>query len=94
MIKSRDKLKSILKNINSIALIGASANSDRDSFKVMEYLISSDIESFQLIQTFKIKILGRGVFHHSGYYRKTIWLIFLEIKNYKRYYIDAVELKK
>ena len=31
-------LRSILKNIHSIALIGASSNPERDSYKVMKYL--------------------------------------------------------
>ncbi len=63
MIKSRDKLKSVLKNINSIALIGASANSDRDSFKVMEYLISSGYTVFPVNPNFQNKkILGRKCF--------------------------------
>ena len=33
-----DLIKSILKNANTIAILGASTNKDKDSFKVMQYL--------------------------------------------------------
>ena len=43
---NKKKLRSILKNINSIALIGASSNSERDSYKVMKFLIEKGYDVF------------------------------------------------
>ena len=39
-------LKIILSKINTIAIVGASSNTKRDSFKVMKYLIDSGYEVF------------------------------------------------
>ena len=43
---NKESLKSILKNVSSIALIGASPNPERDSYKVMKFLISKGYEVF------------------------------------------------
>ena len=43
---NKESLKSILKNISSIALIGASPNPERDSYKVMKFLIDKGYEVF------------------------------------------------
>ena len=43
---NKQSLKSILKNISSIALIGASPNPERDSYKVMKFLIDKGYEVF------------------------------------------------
>ena len=43
---NQESLKSILKNISSIALIGASPNPERDSYKVMKFLIDKGYEVF------------------------------------------------
>ncbi len=43
---NKESLKSILKNISSIALIGASPNPKRDSYKVMKFLIDKGYEVF------------------------------------------------
>ena len=43
---NKKKLRSILENINSIALIGASSNSERDSYKVMKFLIEKGYDVF------------------------------------------------
>ena len=43
---NKENLKSILKNVSSIALIGASSNPERDSYKVMKFLISKGYEVF------------------------------------------------
>ena len=50
MNMNKESLKSILKNISSIALIGASPNPDRDSYKVMKFLINKgyEIVAFQM----------------------------------------------
>ena len=36
---SKKDLKNILENVTTIAMIGASSKPDRESFKVMKYLI-------------------------------------------------------
>ena len=35
---NKDALKILLKDVKTIAIVGASSNPDRDSFKVMKYL--------------------------------------------------------
>ena len=43
---SKKDLKSILENVTTIAMIGASSNPDRDSYKVMKYLIEKGYKVF------------------------------------------------
>ena len=57
---NKASLKSILNKINSIALIGASSNPQRDSYKVMKYLIEKGYKVFPINPNEKgNKILGR-----------------------------------
>ena len=55
-----EHLRSILNEVKSIAIVGASANPDRDSFKVMQFLQGYGFEIFpvnpNLVNT---KILGQ-----------------------------------
>ena len=46
MVYSKKDLKNILENVTTIALIGASSNQDRDSFKVMKYLVEKGYKGF------------------------------------------------
>ena len=46
MSYSKKDLKNILEGIKTIAMIGASSNPDRDSFKVMKYLIDKGYKVF------------------------------------------------
>ena len=46
MSYSKKDLKNILEGIKTIAMIGASSNPDRDSFKVMKYLIEKGYKVF------------------------------------------------
>ena len=48
MEHTNKQLEIILKNINSIAIIGASANPDRDSYKVMKFLIDLGYKVFPI----------------------------------------------
>ena len=43
---NKDELRSILKNITSIAIIGASPKLERDSYKVMKFLIEYGFKVF------------------------------------------------
>ena len=60
---NKESLKAILKNISSIALIGASPNPQRDSYKVMKFLISKGYEVFPVNPNHvDNKILGKKCF--------------------------------
>ena len=57
---NKKNLVEILNNIKSIALIGASSNPERDSFKVMEFLIDEGYEVFPVNPNeIDNKILGK-----------------------------------
>ena len=57
---NKKNLVEILNNIKSIALIGASSNPERDSFKVMEFLIDQGYEVFPVNPNeIDNKILGK-----------------------------------
>ncbi len=43
---NKEILRSILRNINSIAIVGASPSPERDSYKVMKFLIKNGYEVF------------------------------------------------
>tara|TARA_B100001057_G_C22254165_1_gene720652 strand:+ start:69 stop:446 length:378 start_codon:yes stop_codon:yes gene_type:complete len=51
-------LKSLLDNIKSIAIVGASSNPSRDSFKVMKFLLDKGYRIFP-VNPKEIKILGK-----------------------------------
>ena len=48
MNESKESLKNLLKSIKTIAVIGASPNPDRDSYKVMKFLIEKGYEIFPI----------------------------------------------
>ena len=48
MNESKEFLKNLLKNIKTIAIIGASSNPDRDSYKVMKFLIERGYDVFPI----------------------------------------------
>ena len=60
---NKEYLRSILSEVKSIAIVGASANPDRDSFKVMQFLQNYGFEIFpvnpNLVNT---KILGQDCY--------------------------------
>ena len=51
-------LKNILINVNAIAIVGASSNPEKDSFKVMKFLIDYGYKIFP-VNPNEISILGR-----------------------------------
>ena len=53
-----NNLKKILINVNTIAIVGASSNPEKDSFKVMKFLIDYGYEIFP-VNPNEINILGR-----------------------------------
>ena len=46
--KSNDNIKEILKKIETIAIVGASDKPERDSFKVMQFLIEKGYKMFPI----------------------------------------------
>ena len=63
MNRSKEFLKNLLKNIKTIALVGASSNPRRDSYKVMKYLIDKNYEVLPVNpKEANKKILGRKCF--------------------------------
>ena len=46
--ESNDNIKEILKNIHTIAIVGASDKPERDSFKVMQFLIERGYKVFPI----------------------------------------------
>ena len=65
MIKKRNKnyLKSILKKISSIAVIGASVDPKRDSYKIVKFLIDNGYEVFPVNPNYADQeILGKKFF--------------------------------
>ena len=56
--KGKIQLKKLLGDIKSIAIVGASSNPKRDSFKVMKYLLEQGYNIFP-VNPKEINILGR-----------------------------------
>ena len=48
MNSTKESLKNLLKNIKTIALVGASSNPERDSYKVMKFLMDKGYEVFPI----------------------------------------------
>jgi predicted CoA-binding protein len=63
MKQTKKQLKNILGAVNTIAVVGASSNNNRDSFKVMKYLINEgyDVIPVNPNET-NNKILGKKCF--------------------------------
>ena len=53
----KDTLKALLKKIKNIAIIGASSNPERDSYKVMKFLLEQGYKIFP-VNPKEINILG------------------------------------
>ena len=57
---NKDNLKSILREVETIAIVGASSNPDRDSYKVMKFLQDYGFEVFPVNPKLsRTKILGK-----------------------------------
>ena len=55
--KSNDNIKEILKKIETIAIVGASDKPERDSFKVMQFLIERGYKIFPINPNLQNKII-------------------------------------
>ena len=58
LVTHNNKLKDLLKNTKNIAIVGASPSSERDSFKVMKYLLEQGYKIFP-VNPKETNILGR-----------------------------------
>ena len=58
LVTHNNKLKDLLKNTKNIAIVGVSPSSERDSFKVMKYLIEQGYKIFP-VNPKETNILGR-----------------------------------
>ena len=76
MVYSKKDLKNILENVSTIALIGASSNQDRDSFKVMKYLVEKGYKVFPVNPNeIKNKILNIECFPNLSSIPKKIEMV-------------------
>ncbi len=76
MNKSNENLKSLLNGVETIAIIGVSQNSRRDSNKVMKYLIERGYEVFPINPYEKgNKIHGKKCYSHLREIKEKIDMI-------------------
>ena len=59
MENNKDNLRLILNNVKTIAVVGASSKSDRDSYKVMKFLQDFGYKIFPVNPKNNTKILGQ-----------------------------------
>lgn len=95
LFDSRDeKIVHILKNTKTIALLGASANPERDSFKVMQFLIEKGYQVFPVNPMLAgQKVLGCDVY--NSLHDIPFSIDMLDVFRQSRYLYDIVlEAKK
>ena len=63
LVTDSNHLKELLKNTKNIAIVGASSNPERDSFKVMKHLIEQGYKIFP-VNPKEINILGRNCYQN------------------------------
>ena len=96
MKQTKKQLKNILGNVNTIAIVGASSNSNRDSFKVMKYLINEgyDVIPVNPNET-NNKILGKKCFQNLKSIKRKLDMV--DIFRAKKYVNsitqDAIEIE-
>ena len=82
-----ENLKLLLKDINSIAVVGISSNPSRDSYKVMQFLYAEGYEISVNPNETKDKILGLNVIQAwKKLIKLLIWWIFSRKRICIRYY--------
>ena len=85
-----ENLKLLLKDINSIAVVGASSNPLRDSYKVMQFLYAEGYEIFPVNPNeTKDKILGLKCYSSLEEINKTIDMV--DIFRAKEYVFDITK---
>ena len=85
-----ENLKLLLKDINSIAVVGASSNPSRDSYKVMQFLYAEGYEIFPVNPNeTKDKILGLKCYSSLEEINKTIDMV--DIFRAREYVFDITK---
>tara|TARA_X000000950_G_C13764218_1_gene598188 strand:+ start:154 stop:558 length:405 start_codon:yes stop_codon:yes gene_type:complete len=96
MKQTKKQLKNILGDVNTIAIVGASSNTNRDSFKVMKYLINEgyDVIPVNPNET-NNKILGKKCFQNLKSIKRKLDMV--DIFRAKKYVNsitqDAIEIE-
>jgi predicted CoA-binding protein len=87
MDQTKDNLKSILNEVKTIALVGASSNPERDSYKVMKFLIEKGYEVYPVNPNeIKNKILGKRCY--SNLYEIETKIDMVDVFRAKEYVLD------
>ncbi len=73
---NKDNLKSILKEVKTVAIVGASSNPDRDSYKVMKFLQDFGYTVFPVNPNLaNTKILGQECYPNLTAIKKRIDMV-------------------
>ena len=72
--ESKESLKNLLKSIKTIAVIGASSNPERDSYKVMKFLIDYGYKIFP-VNPKESNILGIKCYPSLGSINETVDMV-------------------
>ena len=76
MNSTKESLKNLLKNIKTIAIVGASSNPEKDSYKVMKFLINKGYEIFPINPNeANNKILGADCYSNIQEIKKKIDMV-------------------
>ena len=71
---NKENLKLILDQVKTIAIVGASSNPDRDSYKVMKFLIDCEYQIFP-VNPNETNILGRKCYSNLKAIEKKIDMV-------------------
>ena len=83
-------LKTILKNVKTIAILGASSSKNKDSYKVMQFLINYGYDVFPVNPNEKDKyILGRKCYENLASIKEKIDMV--DVFRGNKYLIDATK---
>ncbi len=83
-------LKSILDEVKTIAIVGASPNSNRDSYKVMKFLIDYGFDVFPVNPTeANNKILGKKCFSSLSEIKQKIDMV--DVFRAKKFVLDITK---
>ena len=85
---SKDILKKLLRNIKNIAVVGASSNPERDSFKVMKFLLEQGYKIFP-VNPKEINILGRNCYQSLTSIEEKVDIV--DIFRAKEYVFDITQ---
>ena len=94
LVTNNKDLKELLKNTKNIAVVGASSKPERESFKVMKYLIKQGYKIFP-VNPKEINILGRNCYPSLKSIEEKVDMveeIFVNIKDAENAIIDRPKI--